>query len=190
MVPPKTNFLFLFSNLGGDNGSTNQNSCQLFYGQGWHALCHSILKMHIVEEGPGETSSALRCFFYLIRSLLTDIKCLAKSQLAGTLSVPFWCLCQKLSLSLLYFNKTLLHKKFQVVKPHLWPQIEILSPGGHQSWRNTRLAAATFHQAGLAHRLEFTIPALEDSPQYNIKKKSFQVIIVKIQLIGTLLRGC
>ena len=72
-------FFFLFSNLGGDNGSTNQNSCQLFYGQGWHALCHSILKMHIVEEGPGETSSALRCFFYLIRSLLADIKCLAKN---------------------------------------------------------------------------------------------------------------
>ena len=28
----------------------------------------------------------------------------------GTLSAPFWCLCQKLSLSPLYFNKTLLHK--------------------------------------------------------------------------------
>ena len=28
----------------------------------------------------------------------------------GTLFAPFWCLCQKLSLSLLYFNKTLLHK--------------------------------------------------------------------------------
>ena len=29
----------------------------------------------------------------------------------GTLSTPFWCLCQKLSLSPLYFNKTLLHKR-------------------------------------------------------------------------------
>ena len=28
----------------------------------------------------------------------------------GTLSAPFWCLCQKFSLSLLYFNKTLFHK--------------------------------------------------------------------------------
>ena len=28
----------------------------------------------------------------------------------GTLSAPFWCLCQKLSLSPLHFNKTLLHK--------------------------------------------------------------------------------
>ena len=33
-----------------------------------------------------------------------------KSSQGGTLSVPFWCLCQKLSLSLLYLNKTLLHK--------------------------------------------------------------------------------
>ena len=28
----------------------------------------------------------------------------------GTLSALFWCLCQRLSLSPLYFNKTLLHK--------------------------------------------------------------------------------
>ena len=28
----------------------------------------------------------------------------------GALSALFWCLCQKLSLSFLYFNKTLLHK--------------------------------------------------------------------------------
>ena len=30
--------------------------------------------------------------------------------LEGGAYSPFWCLCQKLSLSLLYFNKTLLHK--------------------------------------------------------------------------------
>ena len=30
--------------------------------------------------------------------------------MGDTLSAPFWCLCQKLSLSPLYFNKTLLHK--------------------------------------------------------------------------------
>ena len=33
----------------------------------------------------------------------------------------------------------------QVVKPHLWPQIRILSSGGHKSWCSTWLAAATFH---------------------------------------------
>ena len=35
---------------------------------------------------------------------------IANTKQAGTLSPPFWCLCQKLSLSPLYFNKTLLHK--------------------------------------------------------------------------------
>ena len=34
----------------------------------------------------------------------------------GALSAPFWCLCQKLSLSLFYFNKTLLHKRSWVIK--------------------------------------------------------------------------
>ena len=58
------------------------------------------LKMHVVGEGPGATLSVLRCFFYLISSLLTGIKHLAKNYQGGTLSVPFWCLCQKLSLSL------------------------------------------------------------------------------------------
>ena len=38
----------------------------------------------------------------------------------------------------------MLHKKLQVVKPHLWPRIEILSSGGHESRCNTWLAAATF----------------------------------------------
>ena len=35
---------------------------------------------------------------------------IANTKQVGTLSAPFWCLCQKLSLSPLYFNKTLLHK--------------------------------------------------------------------------------
>ena len=61
----------------------------------------------------------------------------------GTLSALFWCLCQKLSLSLLHLNKTPLHKMFQVVKPHLWPQIQILSSGGHESQHSTQLTVAT-----------------------------------------------
>ena len=111
---------FLFSNLG---LIMAQQTSTLFYGWG---MIHPISKMHIVGEGPGETPSALRCFFYLIRSLLTDIKCLAKSQLEGTLSVPVWCLCQKLSLSLLYFNKTLLHKSSK------WSSL-ISGPGSNSS---------------------------------------------------------
>jgi len=39
---------------------------------------HPISKMHIVEEGPGETPSALKYLSYLINSFLTDIKQLAK----------------------------------------------------------------------------------------------------------------
>ena len=71
MGPPKTN-CFSFLKPWADNGVTNQYSCQLFYGQRWHTLCHSISKMRIVGEGPGETPSALRCLSYLMNSLLTD----------------------------------------------------------------------------------------------------------------------
>ena len=31
----------------------------------WHTLCRPISEMHIVERGPGETPSALRCLSYL-----------------------------------------------------------------------------------------------------------------------------
>ena len=56
-VLPETNFCL---KPWADNGSTNQYSCQLFYGWGWHTLCHSISKILIVGEGPGEIPSALR----------------------------------------------------------------------------------------------------------------------------------
>ena len=51
----------------------------------------------------------------------------------GTLSAPFWCLCQKLSLSLLYFNKTLLHRSSEqsslVSGPGLNSSPEAKNPG-------------------------------------------------------------
>ena len=43
MVPPKTNF-FTFLKPWVDNGSTNQYSLQLFYGQGMTHLLPSYLK--------------------------------------------------------------------------------------------------------------------------------------------------
>ena len=58
----------------------------------------------------------------------------------------------EVSLAVLYFNKTLLHKKLQVVKPCLWPRIKILSSGGQESWCNIRLTAATFHQSWIFFR--------------------------------------
>ena len=53
--------------------------------------------------------------------------------------------CQKVSLSLLHFTKTLLHEKLWVIKPYHWPQIEFLSSGGQESWHQLWLIAATFH---------------------------------------------
>ena len=110
MVPPKTNF-FSFLKPWADNSSTNQYSYQLFYGWGMTHLVPSYLKNACCRRGAGETPSALRCLYYLISNFLTDIKHLAKDLAGGTLSAPFWCLCQKRSLSLLYFNKALLPEK-------------------------------------------------------------------------------
>ena len=42
--------------------------------------------------------------------------------MGSTLSAPFWSLCQKLSLSLLYFNKILLHKSSE------WSSL-VIGPG-------------------------------------------------------------
>ena len=68
-----------------------------------------------------------------------------KTSKRALFSVLFWCLCQKLLLSLLYFNKTWLHKKLQVVEAHLWPPTEFLFSIGHESWCSTWLIATTFH---------------------------------------------
>ena len=68
------------------------------------------LNLEVLPQ-PWGAPSTLRCLSYLINSFLTDIKHLVKNWQGGTISVPFWCLYQMLSLSLLYYNKTLLYKK-------------------------------------------------------------------------------
>ena len=60
----------------------------------------------------------------VINSLLTGIRCLAKNCQAGIFPAPFWCLCQKLSLSFLYFNKTLLNKISEWPSPTSGPRLE------------------------------------------------------------------
>ena len=65
----------------------------------------------------------------------------------ATLSAPFWCLCQKLSQSLLYFNKTLLHRSAKrlslVTGPGLNSSLpEAKNPGIFYG------SAATFHLGG------------------------------------------
>ena len=78
----------------------NENICmvicpsQSFYGLGWIISCHSVL----------------RHSFLFINRLLVTIQHPSEDQQGVTLSAPFWCLHQKLSLSPLFFNKTLLHK--------------------------------------------------------------------------------
>ena len=89
LAPPKTN-LFSFLKPWADNGSTNQYSCQLFYGWEWHPLCHPISKMHIVGEGPGETPSSLRCLSYLINKLAHRHK-VNVTQSCPTLCDPMDC---------------------------------------------------------------------------------------------------
>ena len=132
IVLPKTNF-FSFLKPWADNGSTNQYSCQLFYGQGMTHLVPSCLKNTYFRRGAWWNFLCLEVSLLSDYSLLTDIKCLAENWQAGTLSFPFWCLCQRLSLSLLYFNKTLLHKSSKWSGLTSDPQIEFLSSRGHKS---------------------------------------------------------
>ena len=62
----------------------------------------------------------------------------------GTLSAPFWCLCQKLSLSPLYFNKTLLHKSSERSSLVSGPGLNSSPPGaknpGVFAWFNNNLS--------------------------------------------------
>ena len=135
---------FLFSNLGLIMAQQTSLPVNCFMARGWHISCHPISKVHVVGEGPGETPSALRCLSYLVNSFLTDKTPCCKLE-RGLSLCPLLISMSEVSLSLLYFNKTLLHKKLQVAKPCLWPQIKILSSGGHKSWCRTWLTAATFH---------------------------------------------
>ena len=62
----------------------------------------------------------------------------------GTLSTPFWCLCQKLSLSPLYFNKTLLHKSSEPSSLVSGPGLNSSPPGAKNPgvfvWFNNNLS--------------------------------------------------
>ena len=95
------------------------------------------------------SSSALRFLSYLINSFLRHIEWLAKNQqrVGDTFSSPFWYLCQKLCLSLVYVNKPLTQKSSErsslITGPGLnsFPP-EAKSPGIFCG------SAATFHPGG------------------------------------------
>ena len=122
-----------------DNGLTDQYSCELFYGQEMAYLMPSYLKSAYCGRGVWCDSLSLWVSLLSDECFLTDIKHIAKSYQGGTLSVPCWCLCQKLPLSLLYFNKNFVTQRLQVIKHHLWPWIEFLSSRGHESQHSTQL---------------------------------------------------
>ena len=79
----------------------------------WPKINHLVPRL---SQNASYRWGALVPFWILRHSFLslTDCSWLYNIQLktsrGGTLSAPFWCLRQKLSLSPLYFNKTLLHK--------------------------------------------------------------------------------
>ena len=60
-------------------------------------------------------------------------------------SAPFWCLCQKLSLSPLYFNKTLLHKSSEWSSLVSGPGLNSSPPGAKNPgvfvWFNNNLSS-------------------------------------------------
>ena len=67
-----------------------------------------------------------------------------KNCMGGTLSATFWCLCQKLSLSPLYLNKTLLHKSSERSSLVSGPRLN--SPPGAKNpgvfvWFNNNLSS-------------------------------------------------
>ena len=118
MSPPKTHiFFFLFSNLVLTIAQQSSVHINCFMAEGWHTSYHPISKIHTMGEGPVEIPSALRCLYYLINSFLTDIKQLYKTRKGGTLHPPFWCLCQKLSLSFLTLIKLCYTKALEWSSP-------------------------------------------------------------------------
>ena len=125
MVPTKTNF-FPFLKPWADNSSTNKYSQQLFSGWGMTYLVPSILKVHIVAEGPGETPSASRCVSYLIDSFLTDIKQLAETSKGGILHRPMMPVSEAFSVLFLILQKSATQKLLSDQARSLVPKLKLL----------------------------------------------------------------
>ena len=68
------------------------------------------------------------------------------SCMVNTVQISFIC---SLTITMSFFSFILQQnfatEKLRVIKPCLWPQIQTVSSGGHQSWLSSWLAATTFH---------------------------------------------
>ena len=100
-------------------------------------------------EGPGAILN-FKTFLSFINRLLVTIT--SSRRLAGGYSsAPFWCLCQKLSLSPLYFNKILLHKSSERSSLISGPGLNSSPPGaknpGVFAWFNNNLSATSWSAA-------------------------------------------
>ena len=124
--------------------------------------------------------SALRCFFYLWLAACYQVwNALLKNQQGDNLSVPFWCLYQKLSPSLLHFNKSLLHKSsawsslISGPKSKSSPQKVTNTRSIHSSLPkvfttlyhllNCSLPGSSLHRVSQARTLEWVAISLRDS---------------------------
>ena len=83
---------------------------------GLNLLANSVILKCKLWEWVWWGLCSLQTFFGFIGEYITPLLILAK----GYSFAPFWCLCQKLSLSPLYFNKTLLHTHTQIDCLLLW----------------------------------------------------------------------
>ena len=104
-----TELNWIYANAFAWNSAFLWDSCQSFYCLGWLTLLYVISKytLWVRDLVP---LWVLIVFLSVISTLLIDVELPVKDKQGVTLSAPFWCLCQNLSLPLLYFNKTLLHK--------------------------------------------------------------------------------
>ena len=111
----------------------------------WPRINHLVPRL---SQNASYRWGALVPFWILRPSFLslTDCSWLYNIQLktsrGGTLSAPFWCLRQKLSLSPLYFNKTLLHKSSEWSSLVSGPRLNSspLGPRIPASWFNNSLS--------------------------------------------------
>ena len=94
----------------------------------WSRLVSRLSQNASYRWGPW-CHSEFKTFLSFINRLWVTIWQPAEDQQGGTLSAPFWCLCQKLSLSPLCFNETLLHKSSEWSSLVSGPRLNSSHPG-------------------------------------------------------------
>ena len=155
---------FLFSNLGLIIAQQTSIHINCFMAGGWHTSCHPISKIHNVGEGLVK----LRQPWGVSLIWLTAFEQIWNTWLkTSNLSAPFWCLRQKLRLSLLYFNKALSHKSSE-------QSSLVTGPGLNSSSLEAKNlsvfhgSATTFHYQGFFFFLPFVhlffVPFAPSSP--------------------------